>query len=163
VRPGPVLYLGTALVGPWPTADEPAVQAMRNDPEVEAAAMAWAMQAERDVGWDPEDVSNERDGRGFDIRSVKRGTHGEVLDVRRIEVKGRAPAHGDVSLCRTEWIAAHRHGRSFWLYVLYGATGNIPRGVQIQDPARVLGDRVQEVTKVTTYLVPGEAIDELSA
>jgi superfamily II DNA or RNA helicase len=163
VRPGPVLYFGTALVGPWPMADEPAVQAMRNDPEVEAAAMAWAMQTERDAGWDPEDVSNERDGRGFDIRSVKRGPHGEVLDVRRIEVKGRAPAHGDVSLCRTEWIAAHRHGSTFWLYVLYAATGNAPRGVQIKDPARVLGDRVQEVTKVTTYLVPGEAIDEASA
>ena len=89
VRPGPVLYLGTALVGPWPTADEPAVQAMRNDPEVEAAAMAWAMQAERDAGWDPEDVSNERDGRGFDIRSVKRGPRRR--GPRRTAHRGQGP------------------------------------------------------------------------
>lgn len=160
VRPGPVVYLGTALVGPWPLPDEPAVQAMRNDPAVEKAAMDWAMELERESGWEPEDVSAERDGRGFDIRSVRRGPVGEVLEVRRIEVKGRAPRHGDVSMCRTEWIAAHRHGDTFWLYVLYGASGEHPRGLRIQDPVRALGERVEEVTKVTTYLVPGVAIEE---
>jgi superfamily II DNA or RNA helicase len=160
VRPGPVLYLGTALVGLWPTPEEPAVQAMRNNPEVERAAMEWAMATERDTGWEPEDVSSERDGRGFDIRSVRRDHAGGVAEVRRIEVKGRAPERGDVSLCRTEWIAAHRHGETFWLYVLYGALGEHPRGLRIQDPARALGERVEEVTKVTTYLVPGAAIEE---
>jgi hypothetical protein len=163
VRPGPVLYLGSALVGPWADPNEPAVQAMRNDPAVERAAMDWAMTRERESGWDPEDVSGERDGRGFDIRSVRRGPNGEVLEVRRIEVKGRAPDHGDVSLCRTEWIAAQRHGDTFWLYVLYGALGPSPRDVRVQNPAAALDATVQEVTKVTTYLVPGPAIEEQAA
>jgi len=83
-----------------------------------------------------------------------------VVEVRRIEVKGRGPAQGDVSLCRTEWIAAHRHGDSFWLYVLYGATSGSPRGLKVRDPARALGDRVKKVTTVTAYHVPGQAIEE---
>lgn len=132
---------------------------MRNDPEVEAAAMAWAMKHERDRGWHPTDVSNFRDGRGFDIRSVKRGEDGAELEVRRIEVKGRSAPGSDVSLCRTEWIAANRHGDSFWLYVIYAPGGVSERAVTIQDPARELAGAVREATKVTTYYVPGEAIE----
>ena len=158
VKPGPVIYLGTALIGP-PPLDDPAVDAMRNDPAVEQAAMDWAMAAEREAGWDPEDVSAARDGSGFDIRSVTRGPDGRVVEVRRIEVKGRAPAQGDVSLCRTEWIAAHRHGDSFWLYVLYGAKSDQPRGIKIQNPAEALKDQVRKVTTVTAFHIPGAAIE----
>jgi superfamily II DNA or RNA helicase len=158
VKPGPVIYLGTALVGP-PPIDDPAIDAMRNDSATELAAMNWAMATERDAGWDPEDVSAARDGSGFDIRSVRRGPDGRVQEVRRIEVKGRAPAHGDVSLCRTEWIAAHRHGDSFWLYVLYGAKSEQPRGIKIQNPASALRDEVRKVTSVTAFHIPGAAIE----
>ncbi len=160
VRPGPLVYLGTALVGPPAGLEGPAVDAMRNDKEVELAAMAWAMEHEREVGWDPEDVSHHRDGRGFDIRSVRRDPYGVEVEVRRIEVKGRAARAGDVALCRTEWIAAHRHGNTFWLYVVYGAGSGAERGVLIQDPATRLGDKIEEVTRVTTYYVPGQAIEE---
>jgi SNF2 family DNA or RNA helicase len=162
VKPGPVIYLGTALIGP-PPLDDPAVDAMRNDPAVEQAAMDWAMAAEREAGWDPEDVSAARDGSGFDIRSVKRGPDGRLVEVRRIEVKGRAPAQGDVSLCRTEWIAAHRHGDSFWLYVLYGAKSGQPRGIKIQNPAKVLKEDVRKVTSVTAFHIPGAAIEAASS
>ena len=82
--------------------------------------------------------------------------------MRRIEVKGRSAARGDVSLCRTEWIAAHRHRESFWLYVVYGAGGDGERLVRVQDPAAALGDRVQEHAQVTTYLVPGDAIEAVA-
>lgn len=160
VRPGPVQYLGTALVGPWVGPQEPAVDAMRNDPKVELAAMEMALQHERDAGWEPEDVSAARDGRGFDIRSVLRDESGRETDVRRIEVKGRAPARGDVGLCRTEWIAAHRHAESYWLYVVYGATGSSPRLVRVQDPAKRLAESVREVRHVTTYYIPADAIEE---
>jgi superfamily II DNA or RNA helicase len=161
VRPGPVRYLGTALVGPPYALGDDEREAMRSDPEVELAAMRWAMNEERDAGWDPDDVSAARDGSGFDIRSKRRDASGRVVEVRRIEVKGRGPAQGDVSLCRTEWIAAHRHGDSFWLYVLYGATSGSPRGLKVCDPARALGDRVKKVTTVTAYHVPGQAIEEV--
>ena len=158
VRPGPVLYLGSALVGP-PGGDEPAARAMRNDPETELAAMKWAMEFERSEGWEPDDVSERRDGSGFDIRSVRRDEGGRPIEVRRIEVKGRAPERGDVSLCRTEWIAANRHGDSYWLYVVYGAKGESPRAVRIQNPAKVLRDSVSKVSRITAYYIPGDAIE----
>ncbi|HET7590170.1 MAG TPA: helicase-related protein [Solirubrobacterales bacterium] len=159
-KPGPVGYLGSALVLPPPASDDPGVEAMRNDPEVERAAMGWAMEAERAEGWDPTDVSQLRDGRGFDIRSVRRDEAGREVEVRRIEVKGRGPRKGDVSLCNTEWIAAHRHGDSYWLYVLYGAKSETPRGFKVRNPAKALGQRVRKVTTITAFHIPGEAIEE---
>jgi len=124
--------------------------------------MAWALDAERAEGWEPEDVSHARNGRGFDIRSVRRDENGQEIEVRRIEVKGRAARQGDVSLCRTEWIAAHRHRETFWLYVLYGAGKPDARGVRIQDPADALGEHVKNVDRVTTYYIPGKAIEEVA-
>ncbi len=158
VRAGPVQYLGTALVGPSPVHDDPVVQVMRNDREVELAAMDVAMEYERDHGWEPEDVSAARDGSGFDIRSVRRGADGRE-EVQRIEVKGRGPSHGDVGMCRTEWIAAHRHRESYWLYVVYGAGSPKPRLVRVQNPAARLADAVREARHVTTYYLPGAAIE----
>ncbi|GIK77426.1 MAG: helicase [Actinomycetes bacterium] len=159
-KPGPVSYLGTALVMPPPASDDPGVEAMRNDPAVELAAMEWAMAEERAEGWEPIDVSHFRDGRGFDIRSVRRDAAGREMEVRRIEVKGRGPSKGDVSLCNTEWIAAHRHGESYLLYVLYGATSDSPRGFKIRNPAKSLGPQVRKVTTVTAFHIPGAAIEE---
>jgi superfamily II DNA or RNA helicase len=163
VRPGPVSYVGTALVGPPMTAEDREVtRPMREDRAVELAAMERAMKAEEEEGRQVEDVSHFRDGRGFDLRSWVDGPDGRVTDVRRIEVKGRAATAGDVSLCRTEWIAAHRHRGSFWLYVIYGAGSDGERLLRVQDPAVTLGDRVQEHTHVTTYLVPGDAIEAVA-
>jgi SNF2 family DNA or RNA helicase len=159
-KPGPVSYLGSALVLPPSASDDPAVEAMRNDPEVERAAMKWAEEEEIAAGWEPEDVSEFRDGRGFDIRSVRRDEAGREVEVRRIEVKGRGPSRGGVSLCNTEWIAAHRHGDSFWLYVLYGAKSGSPRGFKVRNPAKALGAQVRKVTTVTAFHIPGEAIEE---
>jgi len=162
VKPGPVAYVGTALVGPPIAVTDRERNAMHNDPEIERLAMEWAMAQEVADGWEPEDVSAAHDGSGFDIRSVLRDAGGRVAEVRRIEVKGRSAARGDVALCRTEWIAAQRHGAGFWLYVLYGAAG-AQRGVKIQDPYAVLRDDVSKVTTVTSYRIPGEAIDGATA
>src|SRR5579875_918655 len=87
VRPGPVAYLGCAAVHPPQRPDHPEVGALRQDPEVERAAMAFVMRYERERGREPEDVSARHDGSGFDVRSVERTPAGER--VRRIEVKGR--------------------------------------------------------------------------
>ncbi len=86
-----------------------------------------------------------------------------MQEVRRIEVKGRSGSGVDVSLCRTEWIAAQRHGETFWLYVVYDATGEAPRGVRVQDPAAKLGSEVSKVTSVTAYYIPGRAIEQVAA
>jgi hypothetical protein len=162
VRPGPVSYVGTALVGPPVGEDEEITRPIREDSEVELAAMACAMAAEREQDRHVEDVSHFRDGRGFDLRSWLETPDGRVTDIRRIEVKGRSAAHGDVSLCRTEWIAAHRHTESFWLYVVYSAGSEEERLVRVQNPATALGDRVVEHTSVTTYIVPGDAIEAIA-
>jgi superfamily II DNA or RNA helicase len=161
VRPGPVSYVGTALVGPPVGTDAEVTQPMRESKEVELAAMERAMQHEIDEGREVENVSEYRDGRGFDLRSWRVPPDGRVTDVRRIEVKGRAAASGDVSLCRTEWIAANRHRDSFWLYVVYGATSDNQRLIRVQDPAATLSG-VQEKRSVTTYLVPGASIEAIA-
>jgi superfamily II DNA or RNA helicase len=162
VKPGPVAYVGTALVGPPVAVDERERDAMRNDPEIERLAMQWAMEQERADGWEPEDVSAAHDGSGFDIRSVRRDETGRIAEVRRIEVKGRSASRGDVALCRTEWIAAQRHGQGYWLYVLYSAAGD-QRGLKINDPYAALRDDVAKVTTVTSYRIPGTAIERAAA
>lgn len=163
VRPGAVAYLGSALVGPPLGTEDAVTDSMRNDKEVEDAAMAWAMAFEEGEDWDPDDVSDQRDGRGFDIRSVRRDELGRVEAVRRIEVKGRSTPTGDVCLCRTEWLAAQRHQDTFWLYVVYGATSGKPRGIRIKNPAAVLESQVNKVTKATAYYIPGSAIEEAAS
>ena len=132
IRPGRVAYLGTALVYPAPV--ESKYPGMQNDPEVEAFAMQYVMDYERQRGWEPEDVSKNQDGSGFDIRSVGPVDPPQPLNqggqieppliggagamsasplrvyapVRRIEVKGRAQLYQQVSLTVNEWRKAQQ-------------------------------------------------------
>jgi superfamily II DNA or RNA helicase len=158
VRPGRVAYLGTALVNPGlaVVADSPG---MRNDPEVEAIAMQFVMGYERDRGWQPEDISKNGDGSGFDIRSVGPADleTGKSL-VRRIEVKGRAQLNQPVSLTVNEWRKAQQLGDSYWLYVVWGCNTPNPQLLTIQNPARVLAGDAKEIKQVTRYLVGAEAL-----
>src|SRR5262249_19307635 len=155
VRAGPVAYLGSAWVVPPSAPEDPVVRVMRPDPEVELRAMEVAMAHERAQGWEPHDVSRAHDGSGFDIRSVR------ADEVRRIEVKGRSTARGDVGLYRTEWYAAQRFGEGYWLYVVYGTGSDSERLVRVHDPALRLRD-VEEVTEVTGYRVPSASIEEFA-
>jgi hypothetical protein len=51
--------------------DDPEVRPLRPDPAVEKAAMDYVMAYEVSQDRDPEDVSQRRDGSGFNIRSVR--------------------------------------------------------------------------------------------
>ena len=158
VRPGRVTYLGSALVCP-PIPDQ-IFEGMRNDPEVETIAMAYVMNYERQRGWTPEDVSQLRDGSGFDIRSV--GPVDETTQtssIRRIEVKGRAQMGQSVSLTKNEWQRAKQLGDSYWLYVVWGCNTGNPHLITIQDPARSLGNDVREVKQVTRYIIDGKILE----
>jgi hypothetical protein len=158
IRPGPVRYLGSAIVNPPARPDDPEVRTLRPDPAVEKAAMDHVMAYEREQGRQPVDVSQARDGSGFDIRSIRLGaTPGDIV-VRRIEVKGRSSGSGDVGLYRTEWFAAQRHGDGYWLYVVYNAGGQDERLVMIQNPAQRLAG-VREIAQVTGYRVPAASIE----
>ena len=132
---------------------------MKNDPEVEAFAMQCVMDYERQRGWEPEDISNNRDGSGFDIRSVGPvDSETKMASVRRIEVKGRAQSNQEISLTANEWRKAQQLGDSYWLYVVWGCKTNDPKLLKIQNPAKVLMGDVKEIRQVTRYLVPAEAI-----
>lgn len=155
---GRVTYLGSALVHPAPIAVAQ-MPGMKNDPEVEAFAMTWVMDHERQRGWEPEDVSKNYDGSGFDIRSVGPiHPQTEISPVRRIEVKGRAQGNQEVSLTSNEWRKAQQLGDSYWLYVVWGCKTSEPQLLKIQNPAKVLVGDAKEIRQVTRYLVPAEAL-----
>ena len=94
VRTGKVTYLGTACIVPAAQAEVPDHEIWRPSKEVEDAAMALAMQFEREDGWTPADVSAAHDGSGFDIRSVRRNA----------QRRHRGPPHRGQG-------TQHRHGR----------------------------------------------------
>lgn len=156
VRPGPLHYLGTALV--VPAMDPEVSDLMRRDEDVERAAMEYVLAYERRRGWEPEDVSRLRDGSGFDIRSLGPADAEGRRPVRRIEVKGRA-GRGDVVLTPNEWLQARRHGETYYLYVVWNALGPNPELKIIPNPARNLAGTVQELVQVQGYRVPAQAID----
>lgn len=158
IRPGRVAYLGSALVYPAPV-EVSKYPGMRNDPEVEAFAMQYVMDYERQRGWEPEDVSQKHDGSGFDIRSV--GPVDEmtgIAPVQRIEVKGRAQHNQEVALTVNEWRKAQQLGDSYWLYVVWGCKSENPQLLTIQNPAKVLAADAKEIKQVTRYVVGAEAL-----
>ncbi len=117
---------------------------MVSDEEIERIGMEVAMEYERKMGREPEDVSAMN--LGYDIRSKGEG------EVRYIEVKARAGS-GDVALTPNEWFKAKRFGRDYWLYVVEDAATN-PRLYIIRDPAGNL--KVVEVVESVRFVVPQE-------
>jgi superfamily II DNA/RNA helicase len=155
LRPGPARYLGCAVVNP--VADPAIARSARSDPEVERIAMEIAMRYEEEHGWDPLDISQFHDGSGFDVRSVLRDAEGGP-QVRRIEVKGRSGSDATVVLTPNEWTQARRHGTSYWLYIVTNCETDAPTLHRVQDPAVSVGPRVERLTVVRGFQVPGNAV-----
>jgi len=165
VREGSVRYIGTASVVPIAQTSLAAQleqesnispdELVRND-EIERIGMEYVMAYERERGRQPEDISKNYDGSGFDIRS----TDPETGEIRRIEVKARAGEGDFVELTPNEWLQAHRHTESYWLYVVWNCARE-PHLIPIQNPAQVLANVVQEQVVIEGYHVPGEAIARL--
>jgi hypothetical protein len=156
VRPGLVRYLGTALV--TPAQDTRIAHLMRRDDEVERIAMAQAIAYEQARGWEVEDISQRRDGSGFDLRSLGPTDADGQRPIRRIEVKGRAGHNEPVVLTPNEWLQAGRHGASYWLYVVWGCKTDAPTLRTIQNPVQALGAQVQPLVEVKGWLVGAEAL-----
>ncbi|MEO9028042.1 MAG: helicase-related protein [Ktedonobacteraceae bacterium] len=160
VREGAVRYMGTAQVVPIAATSLaaefeqeshiPTGKLVRDD-EIERIGMEYVMAYERAQGRQPEDISKNYDGSGFDIRSLGPD------DIRRIEVKSRARAGEFVELTPNEWLQAHRHGDSYWLYVVWSCATE-PHLIMIQNPAQNLAQFVQEQIVIEGYRVPGEVI-----
>jgi superfamily II DNA or RNA helicase len=132
---GDILHLGRAWVLPHPDRTSPGIAPMVRDEEIERIAVQEAIKHEEARGWVVESV--EAENRGFDLISRKPHPHDPktFVEVRFIEVKGRAGV-GEVALSANEYKTAQRLGGDYWLYVVYNCA-ETPELHVIHDPARL--------------------------
>ena len=108
---------------------------------------------EKAKGW--EATSVEKENRGFDL--ISRKPHSEdpqtAVDVRFIEVKGRAGI-GEVGLTSNEYKTAERLKKDYWLYVVFNCSTE-PNIHLVQDPAQ-LGWK--PIVKIEHYHVSAKEI-----
>ncbi|NLX99947.1 MAG: DUF3883 domain-containing protein [Rhodopirellula sp.] len=148
-----ITHLGRAWVLPHPERTSPQLAPMVRDDEIERIAVQEAIRNEESRGWVVESVESEN--RGFDL--ISRRPHAEdpktFVEVRFIEVKGRAGV-GVVALSENEYRTADRLKNDYWLYVVFNCAGT-PQLHVVQNPAR-LG--WQPVVTVEHYQVNAETI-----
>lgn len=148
-----IKHLGRAWVTPHPGRSNPDLAPMVRDDEIERIAVEVATQHEEQRGWVVESVEDEN--RGFDL--ISRRPHPEdpktFIEVRFIEVKGRAGV-GVVALSENEYRTAERLKDDFWLYAVFNCAGTPDLHV-VQNPAR-LG--WQAVMAVEHYRIGPDAI-----
>ena len=132
---GDVVHLGRAWAIPHPDRSSPTVAPMVRDDQVEKTAVRRAIRHEQARGWMVESV--EAENRGFDLISRKPHPHDPktFVEVRFIEVKGRARV-GEVALSANEYKTARRLGADYWLYVVYNCAED-PELHVIHRPARL--------------------------
>ena len=91
---------------------------MVRDDEIERIAVQTVIRQEEARGWKVQSVETE--DRGFDL--ISRKPHPEdpntAIEVRFIEVKGRALI-GEVTLSSNEYKTAGRLKNDYWLYVVF--------------------------------------------
>jgi superfamily II DNA or RNA helicase len=143
----------TAWVLPHPDRANPGLAAMVRDDEIERIAVDAVIAFEKARGYEVESV--EQDNRGFDL--VSRRPHPEdpktAIDVRFIEVKGRAGV-GEVALTGNEYRTAQRLKKDYWLYVVFNCASTPAINV-VRDPAQL---DWQAIMKVEHYQVKPQAI-----
>jgi len=130
---------------------------MVRDEQIEKIAIECARKSEEARGWQVESVESEN--RGFDL--ISRRPHLEdpktFIEVRFIEVKGRAGV-GEIALSANEFHAAERLKGDYWLYAVFNCSAE-PELHTVHNPAR-LG--WQPIVKVEHYSVAANQIMEAS-
>jgi hypothetical protein len=148
-----IQHHGRAWALPHPERKSPGIAPMVRDEEIERRAVEAVIAYENARGWVVESV--EKDNRGFNL--ISRRPHPEdpatAIEVRFIEVKGRA-AVGEIALTSNEYKTAERLKKDYWLYAVFNCTAD-PKVHLVQDPAR-LG--WEPVVKVEHYHVGAEQI-----
>jgi superfamily II DNA or RNA helicase len=126
-------HLGRAWIVPHPDRATPQLAPMVRDDEIERIAVQVAIHHEEARGWVVESVESEN--RGFDL--ISRRPHPEdpqtFVEVRFIEVKGRAGV-GVVALSSNEFTTANRIKADYWLYVVFNCASS-PQLHTIQNPS----------------------------
>jgi hypothetical protein len=101
----------------------PGIASMVRDEEIERLAVEAVTAYENARGWAVESV--EKDNRGFDL--ISRRPHPEdpatAIEVRFIEVKGRA-AVGEIALTSNEYKTAERLKKDYWLYAVFNCAAD---------------------------------------
>ncbi len=148
-----IRHHGRAWVLPHPDRMSPVIASMVRDEEIERIAVQAVIAHEEARGWKVESV--EKDNRGFDL--ISRRPHPEdpqtAIEVRFIEVKGRA-AIGEIALSSNEYKTAERLKKDYWLYAVFNC-GSTPEIHIVQDPVR-LG--WESVVRVEHYHASAETI-----
>lgn len=144
---GDIRHIGRAWVLPHPERNSPKIAPMVSDPEIERIAVEFAIRHEEAEGRVVESV--EKDNRGFDL--ISRRPHPEdpatAIDVRFIEVKGRAAA-GEVALTSNEYNTAKRLRGDYWLYVVFHCATPKPTLNILRDPSTL---DWQPIVKIEHY------------
>ncbi len=150
---GNIQHLSSSWVLPHPARKQPEMVRMVSDPEIEKRAVDEVIKHEEARGWKVQSV--EKENRGFDL--ISRKPHPEdlntAIEVRFIEVKGRARV-GEVALTANEYKTADRLKKDYWLYVVFNCAEK-PEIHILRDPAR-LGWK--PVVRVEHYMVDAEII-----
>ncbi len=146
---------GRAWVLPHPERTSPGIAPMVRDDEIEQIAVRAVIAYEEARGWRVESV--EKDNRGFDL--ISRRPHPEdpqtAIEVRFIEVKGRATV-GEIALSANEYKTAERLRADYWLYAVFNCPSNLDILV-VRDPVR-LG--WEPIVKIEHYHVGAAEIFE---
>lgn len=125
--------LGVGWLLPHPDRTTPGMAPFVRDDEIERIAVDAVIAMERARGWEVASVESEN--RGFDL--ISRRPHPEdpatALEVRFIEVKGRAGI-GEVALSSNEYRTAQRLRQDYWLYVVFNCA-TTPDIKVVRDPA----------------------------
>ena len=132
---GDIQHVGSAWVLPHPERSSPNIRPMVRDADIERVAIQAVIAHEEAQGRRVESV--EAQNRGFDL--ISRRPHPEdpatAIEVRFIEVKGRAGV-GEVALTANEYKTAQRLGNDYWLYAVFHC-GATPEVHAIRNPARL--------------------------
>ncbi|MCP5127470.1 MAG: DUF3883 domain-containing protein [Gammaproteobacteria bacterium] len=148
-----IVHLGRARVIPHPERQSPQIAPMVRDDEVERIAVDTVRAYEEARGCVVESV--EADNRGFDL--ISRKPHPEdpksFIEVRFIEVKGRAGV-GEIFLSANEYRAAERLKGDYWLYAVFNCVSK-PELHPYQNPAQL---DWQPVTKVEHYKIKPDSV-----
>jgi len=146
-------HQGRAWVLPHPERTSPGIASMVRDEEIERIAIQAAIAYEKERGWVATSV--EQENRGFDL--ISRRPHPEdpqtAIEVRFIEVKGRASV-GEIALTTNEYKTAERLKTDYWLYAIFNCASR-PEVRPVQDPSR-LG--WQPIVKIEHYHVGAQVI-----
>lgn len=141
--PTDIRHIGRAWVLSYPERRTSEFAPLVRDEDVERIAVDAVIAYEEARGWKV--VSVEAENRGFDL--ISRRPHPEdpqtAIEVRFIEVKGRAGI-GEIALTSNEFKTAQRLKNDYWLYVVFDCAKE-PAVHVLQNPARLDWEPVVKV------------------